>query len=1025
MTSPFKLLRRTLLLIGAASTLHAADLGKGFVNPPDSARPWTFWFWINGNVSKEGIRADFEDMKRVGIGGAMLFDGSMYLPPGPVRYGSDLWHEHVQYAIQVADELGLQLGVMNCGGWATAGGPWISLEQSMKMLVWSEQSVTGGTRWKGTLPQPPTREKFYHDVVVLAVPDDTMEPKKVPAQNSSLTFDFPQSATPRTLMLPASEDEAVVSGKLAASDDGATYSAVCTFADSSKDWPMPIAVSLPPTSARFFRVSFDKTLSADQLASVKLLDCSRVTNLAAQLGVRPLKSEPGEDKTTAIPLDQVFDLTKLLKPDGSLQWDAPPGHWTILRFGYTTTAETNHPAVPEATGWEVDKFDSQAVAYHFDHGLGRVIREAGPHLGRSLTAVVSDSWEAGPQTWTAKMPQLFENHRGYPIGKFFACFAGRIVDSPAETDAFLRDYRKTIGDLYAEEYYGTMARLAHEHGLSLMAEGYGGVLDEFKVDEALDIPAVEFWAHDLYKSCGIVPSVAHTMDKPIVMSEAFTARPPDHSRWLDTPASLKTLGDVAFTVGVNRFALHSYVHQPRSDIAPGFTHGRYGVQFGRLNSWWPLAGGWIDYIKRCQFLLQQGTPVADLLYLAGEKLQTEERDLNFPWPEGHKGDYLSINQLALTKVEGGKIRVKGPSIYHALVLPETCYVSTDALRQLSRLREEGAKFLGGFTPLPAGVKDLDNPEWLGLAKAWTQPNATVQTLDLPPDFQANQPLRFIHRTDKDFDVYFVANPGKEGIRTDALFRITGREPELWDPTTGEIQPAPAFAMKSTQTLVPLSLDPAGSIFVVFRHPAKEQQRNVPPPPTMENVAINGPWTVTFQENRGAPKLIQLDALASLSKHSDPGVRFFSGLATYTTEIEALKNAHRVALDLGTVRELADVRVNGKEAGILWKPPYIVDITSLLQPGKNQLAVTVADRWVNRLIGDETLPPDAEYLTGGQTEDYGGRNPGALKAFPSWWNDPAALAKRQRITFATWQHFTAKDPLVDSGLIGPVRLLITK
>ena len=949
----------------------------------------------------------------------------MYLPPGDVRYGSDLWHEHVRYAIEVADKLGLQLGVMNCGGWATAGGPWNNLEQSMKMLVWSEQSVNGGKPWSGKVPQPATRENFYRDVAVLAVPDDTPENISSVTSGKSVTFSSDGPVERRTLVLPHREDESVVSGQIEISEDGRNFQALAKFTDSSKDWPMPIAIPFAPTSARFFRVTLDKTPAPGELEAIKLTNSTRIPNLAAQLGVRPLKSEPGDEQATAIPADQIIDLTSAMKPDGSLQWDAPPGRWTILRFGYTTTAQTNHPAVPEATGWEVDKFDSEAVAHHFEQGLGRIIRDAGKHLGKSLTGVVSDSWEAGPQTWTGKMPQLFEEHRGYPIGKFFACFAGRTVDSPARSAAFLRDFRKTLGDLYAEKYFGTMARLSHENGLSLMAEGYGGVLDEFKVDEKLDIPAVEFWAHDLYKSCGIVPSVAHTMGKPIVVAEAFTSRPPDHSRWIDTPASLKALGDIAFTVGVNRFALHSYIHQPRSDIAPGFTHGRYGVQFGRLNSWWPLAGGWLDYVKRSQFLLQQGAPVADFLYLTGEKLQTEERDLNFPWPAGYKGDYLSVSQLPLATATDGKIRIQGPTIYQAIVLPETCFVSLGALHHLKRLRDEGAKFLGGFKPLPAGLMDLDNPDWQKLAATWSQPNPPVQTSGLTPDFQADDKLRYIHRSSPDFDLYFISNPTRETVKTEVAFRVIGREPELWDSASGVKSHALAFAVKGTQTHLPLTLDPAGSIFVVFRHPTKEQERIAPPAPREEAIAVNGPWKVTFQEHRGAPESITLDTLASLSKNSDPGVRYFSGLATYSTEMGIPAGAKNVQLNLGTVCDIAEVQVNGKSAGILWKPPYTVDLTAYAQPGKNQLSVTVANRWINRLIGDETLPPDAEYIVGGKTDDYGGKNPGALIAFPKWWNDPAALQKRQRVTFSVWKHYNANDPLVDSGLIGPVRILITK
>jgi len=1002
------------ILLASSAIAGEAEMAEGFARPPDSSRPWTFWFWVNGNVTKEGIKADLEDMKRVGIGGVMLFDGKMHLPGGPVRYGSDTWHEHVQYAIALADELGLQIGVMNCAGWATAGGPWNSLEQSMKMLVWSEQPVSGGTLWKGTLPQPPTRESFYRDVAVLAVPerDAPCQREDVTANSAVLVFEKPTACD--TLILPATSQEGLCAGRLESSADGKTFTQVAVFEESSKDWPMPRAVKFPSTAARYFRLTFTRNPGGVKAAEARLGQNSWVPGLPGKIGVRVL-TEESESAGPGIPATKVIDLSKLVRSDGSLEWAAPPGQWTILRFGYTTTAQTNHPAVPEGTGWEVDKFDAKAVAYHFEKGLGRLIKEAGPHVGRSLTFVVSDSWEAGPQTWTAAMPELFQERRGYPMGAYLACLAGRVIDTPARSEAFLRDYRRTLGDLYADSYYGTMARLAHEHGLKLMSEGYGGVLDEFKVNAKLDVPAVEFWNHHLYKSCGIVPSVAHTMGHPVVMAEAFTSRPPDQSGWRETPAMLKTLGDQAYALGINCFALHSYVHQPRSDLAPGFTHGRYGTQFGRLNSWWPLAGGWIDYLRRCQYLLQLGQPVIDLLYLRPEGLSTEARDLQFPWGGGRKGDYFSVDQLASATVRDGLIRVKSGLRYRALVLPERCRLSLAQLKELVRLRDEGGKILGAMEARPAGLKDLDQPEFPALAAAW-KANAPV-SFDFPADFLSDQPLEFFHRSGEGFDLYFVANPSTETLRAHGEFRVTGREPELWNPLNGHLATAEEYEVGAAITRVRLTLEPGGSIFVVFRRPATELRKIAQERKPESVVEVPGPWTVEFAAHRGAPKAITLPALQSLSKESDPAVRYFSGVATYRREIEAPTGTGSVRLDLGAVYDLAEVRVNGASAGILWKPPFVVDIRPLLRPGKNSLSVAVANRWINRLIGDEALPADAEY---NEQEP----NAGALKEFPAWWNVPGAADQRLRTSFGTWKHHQDREPLADAGLVGPVRLFVT-
>jgi hypothetical protein len=999
-----------------AAQLCFAGIDEQFKNPPPSANPWTFWFWVNGNVTKEGIRADLEDMKRVGIGGAMLFDGSMYIPPGPVRYGSDAWHEHVQYAIATADELGLQIGVMNCAGWATAGGPWISLEQSMKMLVWSRQPVSGGKVWKGVLPQPEIVEEFYRDVAVLAVPEpEAPQPELVKAEGKSTVFFFKAPVECRLLTIAAAEGQKY-QGTVEASDDGESFRPVHSFDVTGKDWPMSIDIPFSPETALCFRVSMQSGKVAKGMLALSNAD--RIGNLDRLTGIRPGAEEVAlSQNSSAVVPAQIIELSAQLKPDGSLEWQVPPGNWTLIRFGYTTTGARNHPAASEGTGLEVDKFDAVAVAYHFEQGLGRIIREAGAHRGKSLTAVVSDSWEAGPQTWTAAMPKLFKERRGYAMGTYMACLAGYIVGSDEETAAFLRDFRATIGDLYAENYYGTMARLAHENGLLLMAEGYGGVLDEFKVDSVLDVPTVEFWNHDLYKSCGVVPSVAHTTGKPVVMAEAFTCRPPDQSRWKEFPFALKTLGDTAYTVGINRFTLHSYVHQPRSDIAPGFTHGRYGTHFGRLNSWWPLAQGWIDYLRRCQYLLQCGAPVADFLFLSPEKLQTEERDLNFPWPEGYKGDFLSVNQLASVTVQNGCMKTAGGAQYRVLMLPESWTASAETLRQLKRLHKAGAVIYGARPSGPSGLLDAtaSRAAWEAEVKSWPFA-ARPQTFAFAPDFRADKNLRFTHRADDGADFYFVANPAQTPVDINAEFRIAGRKPELWDPATGQRFPDPSFRMGETQTGVQLSLDPAGSVFVVFRNPSPIREYTATALAQERSLPLTGPWRVAFQKGRGAPDSIRLDELKSLSENPDAAVRYFSGLAEYTQEFEIPAGVKRCRIDLGEVCDMAEVRVNGKSAGIFWKPPFTVDVTGLVGPGKNQLSITVANRWINRLIGDEQLPPEADYVSSTAVA-------GALTEFPAWWNDSGK--PRQRITFSTWKHYSASEPLVKSGLVGPVRLLLAE
>jgi len=1143
---------RAWLLCGLGIALgccaaHAFDLEQGFSDPPDSARPWAYWTWINGNVSKEGIRADLEDMKRAGIGGVMFFDGSLYLPAGPLEYGTEAWHEHVQYTLAVADELGIKLAPMICPGWATCGGPWNDVEHSMKRLVWSELPLAGGQNWRGALPNPPARLNYYRDVAVLALPDDTID-SRTPAVSSSVerlntaalvdgnaatdvllppatakpevTFTFAQATERRLLTIEAvgrpgtesiegvrGDADFLPGGMIFASDDGKQFRPVATLEAREIEDRLPIEIPFPPASARCFRVALDRSPTrargAVRVAEIRFSNARRVANLAEKSGLksetRAFDPQEWSREPAGIALNEVVDLTEKLGPDGVLTWDVPPRHWRVLRFGYTTTGSRNHPAPAAGEGLEVDKFDRGAVEAHLEHALGRILRDAGPLAGRSLAGLMADSWEAGPQNWTAALPEFFRARRGYSLRTRLPALAGRVVGSPAETEAFLADFRRTLGELYAENYFGTVQRMAHQHGLRFFSEAYGGVLDEPRVLGAVDVPMMEFWTHGLYKGFDHAPAMAHFEGKPVIMAEAFTSRPP-HAQWSEHPFLLKALGDAAFAAGANALALHCYIHQPRSDIAPGFTLGRYGTHFGRLNSWWPLAPAWIDYLKRCQFLLQQGQPVADLLILQAERLQTEHRELSPPVVPGYQSDLISVSQLERLTARQGILHSPGGATYRVLVTPKEWVAGTATLRHLQRLLESGAIIVGSPPLAPASVPDLEAgyADWQRLVeKLWrasdsaraittVSPAQALADLSLVPDFRARSTapaadLRFAHRTAPGLDLYFVSNqtrnpadlsfnekqfrynqpqPPGEPVRAELEFRVTGRLPELWDPASGRrVQPA-AFTTNATHTRIELSLAAAESLFVVFRQPlpatwpaelsqtgsplaspdipllgpdgacavfapgdyqirlADGRRRSVTVPTLPEPFELPGPWQVAFPPGRGAPASLRLERLAPLNVCCDPGVRYFSGVADYFTSFHLPSNrltaVHGVYLDLGQVHNLAAVALNGRPVTVLWKPPFIVDVTGLLRPDRNELNLQVANCWVNRLIGDESLPPDASYLATGTAA-------GALVEFPAWWNDPPAFARRRRIAFATWKHFTAQSPLLPAGLIGPVQL----
>lgn len=1111
-------LRRILLtflaiVLAAAPTLRSASLDEQFRSPPPAYGPWVYWIWVNGNTTKAGIRADLEDMKRVGIRGAMLFEGSLYLPSGPVRYGSNAWHEHVQYAIATAAELGLEIVMMNCAGWATSGGPWNDVERSMKMIVWSEQAVPGGTPWHGRLPQPATQLDFYRDVAVLALP---ASPEQTPAITSTdaslraavftdrnsatraalrgpttLTFDFGAPAERHWVEIERArsehresaeglgqDEDLVPAGRIEASDDGVNFKLLRRFEESRVEFASRVVIDFPATRARFFRLTVEPR-TPWTVAELSLTQFQRVAQLAEKTGLKtaPVPQPADWDRTLTGEYNaaDVVDLTDRVAADGTLAWDPPPGHWTILRFGYTTSARRNHPSPEEGEGLEVDKFDAAALAHHFENALGRILREAGPQVGHSLAGVLSDSWEAGPQTWTAALPAEFERRRGYSLHRLLPALTGRMAGTAAETEAFLADYRRTLGELYAENYYGALQTLSRRHGLKLFAEAYGGVLDEARALERVDVPMVEFWNHNLYKGFDFAPSAAPLSGNPVVLAEAFTSRPPEWSGWREHPAALKTLGDAAYAAGVTGFVLHSYVHQPRTDLAPGFTHGRYGTQMGRLNSWWPLATGWTDYLRRCQLLLQQGRAVADVLQLREERLQSEYRVLPPVGVPGHQAHLLSVSQLDRVTVRDGLLQTSAGATYRLLELPASWTATTATLRRLLALRDAGAVLAGARPFAPATLPDAQagRTAWdAAVAALWTGPKApapdaatALTRLSATPDFRVlaadeGADLRFAHRVSAEGDFYFLTNQSGRAIEARVDFRVGDRGPELWDATSGRIAPAPVFSAEAGRTALTLALAAGDSVFVVFRHarpagwaqsvtrngaalaipsPAwlaadgrlaareggdyrvtlsdgSERSLHLAPPPAP--VELRGAWKVSFAAPRHAPPARTLSALGSLTEQSDPAVKYFSGIASYETDftIDAatLAPGRRVFLDLGEVHDLARLTLNGRPLTILWRAPFVVDISATVRAGANTLRVEVANRWVNRLIGDESLPADANYAAPDGTKD-------ALADFPTWWNDAAAAARRERTAFPTWKFHSANSPLLPAGLVGPVRL----
>ena len=634
-----------LLFAGAAcASEYASSLEHGFLEPPDSARPWVYWFWLNGNITSNGITADLQAMQRVGIGGVLIMEVDQGAPKGPAPFGSPPWRGLFQHVCSEAHRLGLEVNMNNDAGWCGSGGPWITPDLAMQKVVWSETTVQGPRPFESTLKAPPGVDNYYEDIAVLAFP--------TPVGHARL-----EGVQAKAAFNPS-------------------------FVPPQAEFP-----SVPPEQA--------------------------------------------------IATGQVTNLSACLQADGRLAWDVPPGNWTILRFGHTTTGKDNHPAPEAGRGLECDKLSRKAVDVMFNGLMAKLIADSKPLAGKSLVSTHIDSWEVGSQNWTPLMRQEFRARRGYDLLPYLPALTGRIVGSTEVTERFLWDLRQTISELVLSNYAGHFRELAHRHGLRLSIEAYTSCpVDELAYAGQADEPMGEFWSWPRYMaafSCTEMASAAHVYGKPIVGAEAFTAS--DQERWQGYPGNIKELGDWAFCEGINRFVFHRYALQPWiGDVRPGMSMGPWGLHYERTETWWEQSRAWHTYLARCQFLLQQGRPVADICLLSPEgSPQTIDRQQSFssqaPGYEGQPFDRPGHNfdlcppevLLSRMTVKHGRLALPDGPSYAMLALPRSETMTPRLLRKVRDLVRAGATIVGarplqspslsGYPACDAQVKALADELW--------------------------------------------------------------------------------------------------------------------------------------------------------------------------------------------------------------------------------------------------------------------------------------------------------------------------
>ncbi|MBC8005880.1 MAG: hypothetical protein H7X84_10435 [Verrucomicrobia bacterium] len=950
-----------------------------FLNPPTSVKPYVWWHWMGSNFSKEGITKDLEAMKAEGIGGATIFNlasavQESHAPtlnnPWPEQtYRSPAYWEAIRFAASEAQRLGLEIGLHNTVGYSTTGGPWIEEEHSMQRLVWSDTIISGGAEINLTLKAPVLiadegwgwtgrKISYYKDIVVLAVP-----------------------------------------------------------------------------------------------AEKKTIDVSEVLNLSHYATGNGLKWKAPSGKwiiyrichaSTGRPPHPVPDdlLGKVL---------------------------------------EVDKMSAEQSTAHWKSVLDPLKEQLSPYMGKSFKHMLIDSYEAGNQNWTPIFRDEFIRSKGYDPIPWLASFSltvgtekdskdRRMVETADQTARFDWDYRDVIDQLFYENGWNIGKKMLNDAKLDLQFEPYGGPFNTPQGVALADLPMAEFWTASNDGIESAVPASARAAGKTVVGAEAFTGRP-EVSQFTEDPAFLKPTADKVFAQGINRLILHHWVHQPFDDrYQPGMGMGWWGTHFGRNQTWFEPAKAFFTYLARCQALLQYGEQPSDYLCVGKvqgfsdlisvtdfikEKITVENGKIVLPSGRVYPfmvfpGDGYILPEVA-RKIK--QLVSKGATIVSAKP------VKSPSLKDFPKCDEE-------LNQLAKEVWGTGSSNKYKKGFIFTKLEDAVEKAGIIPDYQilkAINPsdIKIAHRHSAATDIYFVANQSEKAQTISVSFLVSGKQPELWQAEDGSISNALVWNDMDGRTTVNLNLKGMQSVFVVFRKAASKADHLVSASARNGNtnwtilcnksespvlraseavsialvyasgkqktidiqanapVELSGPWKVAFAPKTDQKFELEFPELIDFSKHSSKSVNYFAGTATYRKIVSVNKTSPktRFLLDLGEMNDIAEVRVNGKSAGVLWYPPYQTDITDWLVAGENELEILVTTNWANRLIGDEHEPADFEW-----GQDRGEKMGRAMLAYPEWFVKNQPRPSQGRKTFSIWYYFRNNSPLKSAGLVGPVRLI---
>ena len=994
---------------------------KVFLQPDRIFYPETWFHFLNGSIRREGITRDLEAIAASGIQGVQFFHGQVGDPadwPGTeehVECLSPKWESLVKHTAEEAHRLGLRFSLQTCPGWAMSGGPWITPEQAMRHLSLSRTDIAGGRELDVELPVPHKDDwRNWKDIAVLAFPapkGDTetfCQVERVEAEqyqeewqkllsgesNSSFTLQPADPQKPYRVRVKTKDSQKVRSIEFNPID--AFNHSFCVQPDIHLRVLTPSRTILLDTDfprgnwqdtekTMTFALPDSKEQGGDYIIEITNQHPMRLSRLRLSTATRghnwemeaawtlrqllPFPKNMNEDGSGFVNQADIVNLTDKMTPDGHLRWAAPEGQWIVLRIGHVNTGRRNGPAPAEATGWEVNKLDTAYVSHQFHSYIGRLTD--GPLKGL-VNNMLMDSWECSTQTWTRFMPQEFQSRRHYELLRWLPAVFGWVINDRQQTSKFLSDWRRTISELFTDNFYGHMTRLAHEKGMTVSYETAAGDIfpaDPMEYYKYADVPMCEYWqpfsswlANRNYKPIRPTASAAHLYGKPRVSAESFTSF---DLTWDEHLRDLREVANQNMVEGVTHTVFHTYTHNPDADrFFPGTSFGGgIGTPFLRKQTWWPFMRHFNTYLARCTFMLERGFPANSVLWYIGDEIE-HKPDQFAPFPSGFGYDYCNTDALMhRLKIRKGLWTTPEGVCYDVLWIPDTKRLLPETVSRLQVMEAQGGRVIKNVPIAQLGE--------------------SIERLNLQPDVKPTE-LRWLHRRTKGADWYMICPQQQQTFSGEVSFRQRGRA-ELWNPMNGSIQLADA-TQEGNYTRVRLDLQRGEMLFLVFQHDAQpKRKKNVEETRTV----LLDKWTLTFPEGWGNDKPLMLNELKAWKDLplSDEE-RAFSGTATYETsfQLDYKRRGQQYLLRLGEIEEIAVIKVNGEVGDTLWAAPYQTDIAGYLHSGKNSIIIEVTSTWFNRLVYD------------------------------------AALPKEQRRTWVI-NGPSAKESLRPSGLIGPVEIVM--